>query len=256
MGVCTKNQLAWQCDPQPFFLLVPTIPLLSSSWPIFHPYPCSSLNDNILVMVAFVFLGPDAWICQDVFPAHRLRGLLLRGNLGSLLRQLNSLTLCFLIKITLWLIRQKEGALPLTCPAPLYLLLPPARFPGRFDYNLWRTFLTAKLLKMCWQMRQPGQLVKPQGCRQPGREGQSERGRRAGGEKRTDGAEIWQGDSVCKRNTRYVAREIKDHSESQERQLEHTCSTCLITIGNSTTLMWPVVMVAGNWCDTTHTFTV
>lgn len=84
-----------------------------------HPHPCSSLSDNILVMVAFVFLGPGAWICQDAFPARRLRGLLLRGNLGSLLRQLNPLTLCFLIKITLWLIRQKEG------PSPSLALPPP-----------------------------------------------------------------------------------------------------------------------------------
>lgn len=134
MGVCTEHQLAWQCDPQPFFCLSPhpvpaLLPFLvpSSSMsppllhprPISHPYPCSSLNDNILVMVAFVFLGPDAWICQDAFPARRLRGLLLRGNLGSLLRQLNPLTLCFLIKITLWLIRQKEG------PSPSLALPPP-----------------------------------------------------------------------------------------------------------------------------------
>ena len=87
------------------------------------------------------------------------------------------------------MINQAEGgALPLTCTpstSPL-LLSPPAQFPGRFDYNLWRTFLTAKPLKMCWQMRWPGQLVKPRGCRRPGREGQSERG----GKDRTDGAEI------------------------------------------------------------------
>jgi len=134
-------------------------------------------------MVAFVFLGPCAWICQDAFPARRLRGLLLRGNLGSLLRQLNPLTLCFLIKITLWLIRQKEGPSPSLAlpppppPPPPPLLSPPAQFPGRFDYNLWRTFLTAKLLKMCWQMRWTGQLVKPRGCRQQGRVGESDRGR-------------------------------------------------------------------------------
>lgn len=169
--------------PCNLFSACPHIPVLSPACPVFHPYPCSSLNDNIFVMVAFVFLGPDACNCQDASPAHRLRGLLLRGNLGSLLRQLNSLTLCFLIKITLWLIRQKEGPSPspwnpLSLPPP-----PPVQFPGRFDYNLWRTFLTAKLLKMCWQMRQPGQLVKPRGCRQPGRQGQSGRGRKVGGGK-------------------------------------------------------------------------
>lgn len=117
--------------PPTFFSACPHIPSLlsflslspSSSMspplPISHPHPCSSLNDNILVIVAFVFLGPGAWICQDAFPARRLRGLLLRGNLGSLLRQLNPLTLCFLIKITLWLIRQKEG------PSPSLALPPP-----------------------------------------------------------------------------------------------------------------------------------
>lgn len=125
--------------PPTFFLLVPTscscslffpCPLIIHVTPsplhrpISHPYPCSSLNDNILVMVAFVFLGPDAWICQDAFPARRLRGLLLRGNLGSLLRQLNPLTLCFLIKITLWLIRQKEG------PSPSLALHPPPPPPS------------------------------------------------------------------------------------------------------------------------------
>lgn len=47
---------------------------MSLACPIFHLYPCFSLSDNIFVMVAFVFLGPDAWNCQDAFPAHSLRG--------------------------------------------------------------------------------------------------------------------------------------------------------------------------------------
>lgn len=84
------------------------------------------------------------------------------------------------------MINQAEGgALPLTCTpssssstsSPPSLLCPPAQFPGRFDYNLWRTLLTAKPLKMCWQMRWTGQLVKPRGCRRLGRVGQSDRGR-------------------------------------------------------------------------------
>lgn len=74
------------------------------------------------------------------------------------------------------MINQAEGgALPLTF-TPLHRRpSPPARFPGKFDYNLWRTFLAAKLLKMCWQMRRSGQLVKPRGCGQPGRVGESDR---------------------------------------------------------------------------------
>lgn len=57
-----------------FFLLVLTSRSMSPARPVFHPYPCSSFNDNIFVMAAFVFLGPGAWNCQDAFPAHGLRG--------------------------------------------------------------------------------------------------------------------------------------------------------------------------------------
>lgn len=131
------------------------------------PHPCSSLNDNILVMVAFVFLGPGAWICQDAFPGRRLRGMLLRGNLGSLLRQLNPLTLCFLIKIILWLIRQKE--------------VPPYPYPTRplpsssVCRQVWLQPVTdiphCQAAKDVLADAETGQLVEPRGCRAAGERG-------------------------------------------------------------------------------------